>query len=84
MEPYLSFEKTGGLQDTVKDFGDAGGYGVTFLHATVGEITTAIYRAVTLYEEEQRVAEIRKQIMELDFSWNRSAQQYIDVYQSVL
>ena len=40
--------KTGGLQDTVKDFGDAGGYGVTFLHATVGEITTAIYRAVTL------------------------------------
>jgi starch synthase len=76
--------KTGGLQDTVKDFGDPGGYGVTFQHAEVGEVTSAIYRAVTLYDDQQKIADIRKHIMELDFSWHRSAKQYIDVYQSVV
>jgi starch synthase len=76
--------RTGGLRDTVKDFGEPGGYGICFNHAAVGDITHAIYRAVHLYEQPERVEEIRTQIMGLDFSWDTSAQGYIDVYQSLL
>ena len=76
--------KTGGLTDTVKDYGEPGGYGVTFIHASVGEITSAVYRAVQLYEDKKKFAAIRKHIMELDFSWDRSAQEYVSVYESLL
>ncbi|HZG23729.1 MAG TPA: glycogen synthase, partial [Chitinophagaceae bacterium] len=75
--------RTGGLKDTVIDYGDRNGYGVCFTHASVGDITHGIYRAVLLYENQKRMKEIRKQIMELDFSWDRSAQEYLDVYDSI-
>jgi starch synthase len=76
--------KTGGLTDTVKDYGEQGGYGVTFIQASVGEITTAVYRAVQLYDDREKFAAIRKHIMQLDFSWDRSAHEYISVYESLL
>ena len=76
--------RTGGLKDTVVDYGDTDGYGVCFTHAAVGDITHAIYRSLILYDDKPKMAAVRKQIMELDFSWDRSAQQYIDVYTSVL
>jgi starch synthase len=76
--------RTGGLRDTVVDYGDPGGYGVCFSLASVGDITHAIYRAVLLYDDKEKMKAVRKQIMQLDFSWDKSAQQYIDVYQSIV
>jgi glycogen synthase len=35
-----------------------------------------------LSEQPDRINAIRKQIMNLDFSWEGAAQQYIDVYES--
>jgi starch synthase len=75
--------KTGGLKDTVKDYGEPGGYGVTFNYASVGDITEAIYRGVQLYNDKERFREVRKTMMELDFSWTRSAKEYIDLYKSL-
>lgn len=75
--------RTGGLRDTVIDYGDPGGYGVCFALASVGDITHAVYRAVLLYEDAEKMKTVRKKIMELDFSWDKSAQQYIDVYDSM-
>ncbi|MFM2361772.1 MAG: hypothetical protein RLZZ316_674 [Bacteroidota bacterium] len=75
--------RTGGLRDTVKDIGEINGYGVCFNNAAVGEITNAIYRAVTLYEDTKKMEAITEQLMNLDFSWETSAQQYIEVYQSL-
>ena len=40
--------RTGGLRDTVIDIGEEGGYGITFNHSRVGDITHAIYRYVEL------------------------------------
>ncbi len=74
--------RTGGLNDTVKDFGDEGGYGICFNDATVGDITHSIYRAMQLYEQRERTHEIRKQIMQIDNSWERSAKIYINLYNS--
>jgi starch synthase len=76
--------RTGGLKDTVKDYGEPGGYGICFNHDAVGDITHAVYRAVTLYGQKERMKNIRTQIMELDHSWDSSAQQYIDVYTGLL
>lgn len=73
---------TGGLKDTVKDFGDEGGYGICFDNATVWDISYSVHRAIQLYEQQERINEIRKQIMEIDNSWERSAQIYINLYNS--
>ena len=75
---------TGGLRDTVIDYGDAGGYGIRFNNAVVGDITQAIWRSVELYSEKQKIDEIRGQIMHLDFSWEKSVQQYLDLYESLV
>ena len=74
--------RTGGLNDTVKDYGEDGGYGICFNQASVGDITNAVYRAVQLFKQKKRTKEIIQTIMQLDFSWENSAGKYIDVYNS--
>lgn len=71
---------TGGLRDTVIDIGDTKGYGIRFNHATVGELTHAMYRALDLYNDVEKLEEVRSYMMNLNFSWNKSADQYLDVY----
>ncbi|HEY4156018.1 MAG TPA: glycogen/starch synthase, partial [Puia sp.] len=63
---------TGGLRDTVKDFGDPDGYGIRFNNAVVGDITQAVWRAVQLYEDPVMMDELRRRMMRLDFSWETS------------
>ena len=74
---------TGGLRDTVIDIGDPNGYGIRFNNAAVGDITHAIWRAVELYKDEELVEEIREYMMQLDFSWETSVKQYLEVYESL-
>ncbi len=74
---------TGGLKDTVKDFGDLEGYGIRFINPIVGDITHAIWRAVQLYQEPLLMEELRRRMMRLDFSWETSMQQYLDLYASI-
>jgi starch synthase len=74
--------KTGGLKDTVLDIGEENGYGLTFLHPSVGDVTQAIYRAVELYTQKQVFSNLRKKTMALDFSWDKSANDYISLYNS--
>jgi starch synthase len=73
---------TGGLKDTVIDIGEPGGYGITFNDAAVGDITHGIYRSVSLYRQKEVFRSIREKIMALDFSWHRSAEEYVSLYQS--
>jgi starch synthase len=74
---------TGGLKDTVKDFGEPDGYGIRFNNPIVGDITQAIWRAVQLYQESLMMEELRRRMMRLDFSWETSMQQYLDLYASL-
>ncbi len=74
---------TGGLKDTVKDFGDPDGYGVRFINPIVGDITHAIWRSVQLFQEPLLMEELRRRMMRLDFSWETSMQQYLDLYASL-
>ncbi len=75
--------RTGGLIDTVLDFGDEGGYGICFNQSSVNDICYSISRAVTLHQNTGHLQLLRKRMMALDFSWTRSAQQYIQLYESL-
>ncbi len=74
---------TGGLRDTVVDMGDAGGFGIRFIHASVGDIYYSIERGVNVYNDERHFNWMRKRMMLADNSWDKSAQQYIDLYLSL-
>jgi starch synthase len=74
--------KTGGLIDTVKDIGETNGYGICYNYATVGDITHAIWRATDLYENKNKLKQVRQRMMQLDYSWESSVEQYIQVYRS--
>jgi starch synthase len=75
--------RTGGLKDTVIDFGDAGGYGICYDYASVGDISHGVFRAVELFRDRKKMSNVRSQIMQLDFSWESSVKQYIKVYTSL-
>lgn len=73
---------TGGLHDTVKDFGDFQGFGICFNHASVEDITYSIGRAVDLYNNKKDLFQwMRSYIMSINHSWTASAGEYIAVYE---
>lgn len=74
---------TGGLRDTVIDMGDEGGYGIRFIHASVGDVIHSVHRAVAVYDDKEALKGMRTRMMQIDNSWDNSAQQYIDLYQSL-
>jgi starch synthase len=76
--------RTGGLKDTVIDFGDPGGYGICYDYASVGDITHGVWRAVELYRDQKKLQAIRKQMMQLDFSWETSVRQYASIYEGLM
>ncbi|MDQ2719598.1 MAG: glycogen synthase [Bacteroidota bacterium] len=74
--------RTGGLKDTVKDFNEDGGFGICFNNDSVGDICNSVYRAVELFEQKEKMKSIREHLMQIDHSWERSAQIYINLYNS--
>ena len=74
---------TGGLKDTVIDFGEPNGFGIRFNYANVWDITYSIHRAVELYDDKEKMTAIIKQIMLIDNSWEKSAEKYINLYTSI-
>jgi len=78
--------ETGGLKDTVhpyEDWRDAGN-GFTFASYNSGDMLYVIRQAVNLYRDSHDAfARLQKRGMEEDFSWARSAGQYLRIYSSV-
>jgi starch synthase len=77
--------KVGGLKDTVIDFGEWQGFGITFNEATVWDITYSVGRAIDLYTNKQELYTwMREYMMGIDHSWDLSARDYLKLYQSLL
>ena len=75
---------TGGLKDTVRDFGDWQGFGIRFNNASVEDITYSIGRAVDLYYNKKDLYTwMRSYMMNIDHSWDASAAEYIKLYESL-
>jgi starch synthase len=80
--------KTGGLADTVVDaipqtLADQTATGLVFAEASGGALLEAIKRAITLYSQPKVWQTMQSQAMHKDFSWQRSAAQYLDVYEQL-
>ena len=78
--------ETGGLYDTIKPYNkyNGEGNGFTFANYNAHEMKDAIWRAVELYKNEQKWNELVKKIMEIDFSWNVSAEKYVGLYKKLV
>ncbi len=74
--------RTGGLKDTVKDFGEPDGFGICFNTASVGDICHAVYRATELYDQPEKMNQIIQHIMQIDHSWERSTEIYLNLYRA--
>ncbi len=75
----------GGLKDTVIDFGDKDGFGIRMEQSSPGDVVYAVGRALDLFQNrKEQFEDIRARIMQIDHSWDSSAQQYLHLYQSVL
>lgn len=75
---------TGGLKDTVIDLNKTDGYGLCFEDLSIDGIGEVIGRALDVFEDAERMMQIRIKMMSLDFSWDRSAIEYIDLYKSLI
>ena len=72
---------TGGLKDTVSDMGDPDGFGIRFNNATVEDLAYSIGRGVSVYQDQQQMAKMRTQMMQIDHSWESTVAEYRQVYQ---
>lgn len=72
--------RIGGLKDTVTDFSLKDGFGVTHDEASVRDIVNAIQRSDYFYSDEKRFKKNQKTMMAMDHSWDKSAQEYINIY----
>ena len=72
------------LGDSITDCGAPNGNGFTFQTYNAHDMLDAISRAVKLHASPNKWRMLIKRAMSCDFSWEQSAQHYIDMYQSLL
>ena len=72
----------GGLKDTVVDIDDDG-FGICHQDVSVTDIVNAASRATTLYSNSAKLKKIKKEIMQIDHSWDVSAKAYLKLYNSI-
>jgi len=77
---------TGGLDDTIVDYTEApdAGTGFKFRDYTKEAMLGAIERLLQVFRDEKRWFALVRRCMEQDFSWERSARQYIEVYDKAI
>ncbi len=71
---------TGGLKDTVLDVQHPEGYGFVFEPYEAGAFLDTLRRARAFYERRAEFLRALRRGMKRDFSWDRSAQRYEELY----
>ena len=74
---------TGGLADTVIQYDGKKGTGFRFDKYSSGEMMSAIRRALSVYADPRRWQELLLRGMSQDWSWKRSAAEYLELYKSI-
>jgi starch synthase len=72
--------KTGGLKDTVRE----GKTGFVFSGEKPEDLRRAVERAIKLFYNKKEFAALRKSCGEQDFSWDKSAVRYKDLYKKLI
>ncbi len=79
--------ETGGLYDSIKPFWMDGnklmGNGFTFANYSSAELKERTEAAIALWNDESLRKKLVRKIMQTDFSWNTSAQTYLQMYREM-
>jgi len=77
---------TGGLEDTIVHYDPASGRGngFKFVHYDAGEFLQQIETAIRTFHQPEQWKRLLRNAMTADFSWQRSAESYIDLYRRAL
>ena len=75
--------ETGGLRDSVKDNGNDDGNGFSFRTYNAHDMLNACERAKACYDQPERWNALIHRAMTSDYSWNVSADTYIQVYKEL-
>jgi starch synthase len=76
--------ETGGLKDSIQDSGDGQGNGFTFRNYDPGDMIYALSRALEGYQNQEGWDILVERAMKCDFSWGRSANEYIRLYRELM
>jgi starch synthase len=77
---------TGGLADTVQDYDPRTGQGTGFVFKPYDRwaLFASIVRAIETFKHREIWRQIQLRGMAADFSWDRSARQYVDLYRRAI
>lgn len=77
---------TGGLADSVVDYDPTHNAGTGFSFHTYSKMSflATVVRALEIYKQTENWQKIIKHAMEQDFSWDKSAKKYFDLYQRAM
>ncbi len=78
--------ETGGLSDTVDYFNEetGKGNGFSFLNFDAHDMFFTIKKAVDVYKDKKTWKKIIKNAMKADYSWDKSADEYIKLYKELV
>lgn len=77
--------ETGGLYDTIKPYNryDGTGNGFSFANYNAHEMMAVVRMAEELFCDRRAWLRLVRRVMAVDFSWNVSAEKYIELYKSL-
>jgi len=81
--------RTGGLADSVRDLNPVhrkhgNATGLSFVPLTPQALTRGVQRAVDLFNDPAEFDKVRRAGLREDFSWDRSCQQYVELYRKAM
>lgn len=76
--------KTGGLGDSIYNYDGKDGNGFVFSEYNAVSLTTKINEALSLYQDKNEYQKLQKLVMTSDFSWKKSAREYVKMYEMLL
>ena len=76
--------ETGGLKDSITDCGDGFGNGFTFKTYNANDMLYAVRRSLGAYANQNDWPVLVDRALRSDFSWGRSANEYMKLYRELL
>ena len=78
---------TGGLKDTIVDYHHGNpkkSTGFLFKEASSSALAVTLRRSLDIYNDQRRWRGLQRRGMKMDFSWARSAKEYMNLYKGLL
>jgi starch synthase len=76
---------TGGLEDTIQEYDSSqgSGNGFKFEEYSASALRASLQKAISVYRQKNRWHQLIQRAMSCDFSWERSAREYLRLYQKL-